>query len=156
MKTCQCSPSMGEIGNIGNLDLGNYHISFCSPGLNLKKYHIIFLNFTVRGQECWNRRVDTIQYKFPTVTFWEGDIQCSLFCFCIWSVTNKEKDWITLTPGFFFSKFSSPEHLEARRSRRPTCAPPFQQPELSGHFRLRFRPRPLRHPSPVFSSDSEG
>ncbi len=43
---------MGEIGNIGDLDLENYHIGFCSQGLDINKYCIDFLKillFEVRN-----------------------------------------------------------------------------------------------------------
>jgi len=60
---------MGKIGKVGNLNLRKY-IGFCNQDLNLNEYCISFFeNFTVGGQECQDRWVDTIQYKFPTVTF---------------------------------------------------------------------------------------
>jgi hypothetical protein len=47
---------MGEIGNIGDLDLRYYCISFCSQDLDHDKYHISFLKispFEVRNVEIY-------------------------------------------------------------------------------------------------------
>ncbi len=53
---------MGEIGNIGDLDLGNYHISFCSQGLDLDKYCIGFLKILLF--EVRNVKIDeSIQFN---------------------------------------------------------------------------------------------
>ncbi len=45
---------MGEIGNIGNLDLENYYIRFCSWYIDIDNYRIGFLKmlpFKVRNVE---------------------------------------------------------------------------------------------------------
>jgi hypothetical protein len=43
---------MGEIGNFGNLNFGNYRFGVCGRDLDHKKYHISFFdNFTDGGQE---------------------------------------------------------------------------------------------------------
>jgi hypothetical protein len=34
---------MGEIGNMGNLDVSFYHISFCSREIDIENYRIGFL-----------------------------------------------------------------------------------------------------------------
>jgi hypothetical protein len=45
---------MGEIGNIGDINLENYRISFCSRFIDIDNYHIGFLKmlpFKVRNVE---------------------------------------------------------------------------------------------------------
>jgi hypothetical protein len=53
MKAIQRLPTeMGEIGNVGNFNLEDYHISFCSWYINIGKYICFFENVTIQGQEC--------------------------------------------------------------------------------------------------------
>jgi hypothetical protein len=58
--------SMCEIGNISNLDLENYCISFCSWYININNYCMSFLKmlpFEVRNVKIKSIQFDTIQYK---------------------------------------------------------------------------------------------
>jgi len=54
---------MGEIGNMGNLNLKNYCISFCNQYINIDNYHISFLKmlpFEVRNVEIKMLQFDII------------------------------------------------------------------------------------------------
>jgi hypothetical protein len=60
-------PGMGEIGNIGDLNLRNYCISFCSRNININNYCISFLKmslFEVRNVKIKSIQVDTKWYLF--------------------------------------------------------------------------------------------
>ncbi len=52
---------MSEIENIGNHDLGNYRISFCSRYLYLKKYCIAFLKIYL---EFWTIERNILEWSF--------------------------------------------------------------------------------------------
>jgi len=63
-------PGMGEFEKVGNLESQNLDIRNCSRYIDIEKYRIRFIqNFSIWGQESWDGRDDTIQYKLQTIPF---------------------------------------------------------------------------------------
>jgi hypothetical protein len=78
-----CHSGMGEIVNIGDLDLGNYHISFCNCDIDNDHYRF-FENLTAPGQKSWYRWFDTIWYHLPILPFRDiSKLYCLMYKFSI-------------------------------------------------------------------------